>query len=358
MRSQSEQIQDVLTQRPTDALKVIGADDVQSLLGGREKEIMETVRKAYASHATAQSSLPHSSFLRFPGQPRNRIIALPAYLGDPFNVAGIKWIASFPGNHDAGLDRASAVIVLNSTETGRPEVLLEGSLISAKRTAASAALAAQYLHPNPDVDTVGLIGCGLINFEIARFLLFTFSKLRRFVLFDNSQQNAELFRSRCRNLFGPVEVDIVAASEHVFRMATLVSFATTASEPHVERIDDALEATTVLHVSLRDLSPALILRYDNVVDDIDHVCRAQTSLDLARQSSGHADFIRGTLGEIILGKIAARNPSSNITIFSPFGLGILDLALSKFVVDAAREPGLGFEVPSFLPQSWGSAKAL
>src|SRR5262245_65068348 len=150
-------------------IAVLRGAEVRAVLAGRELDLIQAVRLAYETHGDGDSSLPYSTFLPFPGQPRDRIIALPAYLGGACRIAGVKWVSSFPDNLQLGVDRASAVLVLNSPQTGRPEAVLEGSVISAKRTAASAALAAQCLHNGGPAGRVGIIGCGLVNYEIGRF---------------------------------------------------------------------------------------------------------------------------------------------------------------------------------------------
>jgi N-[(2S)-2-amino-2-carboxyethyl]-L-glutamate dehydrogenase len=171
------------------------------------------------------------------------------------------------------MDRASALIVLNSSDIGRPEAILEGSLISAKRTAASAALAAQWLC-GKNTHCVGLIGGGLINFEIVRFLLAIFPEIKHFVIYDLNIARAEQFRRKCQETFGVLEMEVAKELKAALRGSSLISFATTANTPYIEDLSEVIPSSTILHISLRDLSPHIIISCDNVVDDIDHVPRA------------------------------------------------------------------------------------
>ncbi|HEU4433461.1 MAG TPA: 2,3-diaminopropionate biosynthesis protein SbnB [Pyrinomonadaceae bacterium] len=338
----------------TDQILLLKGNEIGAALKGREHDILNVVARAYEAHALGNSSLPHSTFLRFPDDEKNRIIALPAYLGDGFSVAGIKWVSSFTANLNKGLDRASAVLILNSTETGRPEAIIEGSIISAKRTAASAALAAQHLLNGSQPDTVGLIGCGLIGFEIMGFLLAVCPQLKKLVLFDLDPHHAEVFKRECGDRFASVE--IASDSRQVLAKSPLVVLATTAGKPHISDLSVCAPGTTILHVSLRDIAPEAILTCDNIVDDVDHVSRAQTSIHLAEQLTGTRDFVRCTLGEILLGRAAPRRDAQSVAVFSPFGLGVLDIALGKYACEIGLQANMGTVIGSFLPAPWAAGR--
>lgn len=325
-----------------DGLLVLGADEVAALLRGREADVLRAVVRAYAAHARGRTVVPHSTFLRLPDG-RNRIIALPAHLGDDVPVVGMKWIASFPANLERGLERASGLVVLNCGATGRPRAVLEASVVSAQRTAASAALAALLLHgARPDV--VGLLGCGAINFETLRFLRHVWPALDRVVLCDVDPARVARFAARCRAAFGALRIETAGDATTLVSAVPLLAIATTAVRPHLDALAPR-SLRTVLHLSLRDLAPAVILAADNVADDVDHVCRAETSLHLAAEAVGRRDFIGRTLPAILVGAAPSGGHPDRPTIFSPFGLGILDLAVAELVCERAATEGVGTRLP-------------
>src|SRR5262249_42240411 len=181
-------------------LSIINGKTVFDIVQAHRNECIRIVRKAYLAHADGKSVNPDSYFLRFRDKPDCRIIALPAYLGKDFDVAGIKWIASYPGNIQRGFPRASAVLVLNNSETGYPFAILESSIISAARTAASAALAAYWLRgESRRAHSLGIVGTGFIARYVYDFLVDTGWEIEEVRLFDLSPHESEKFRSTaCR----------------------------------------------------------------------------------------------------------------------------------------------------------------
>jgi N-[(2S)-2-amino-2-carboxyethyl]-L-glutamate dehydrogenase len=326
---------------------ILGNAAVREVLDADHAEVIAAVRHAYLEHARGETTVPESLFLRFPESARDRVIALPARLGGADPVVGVKWIASFPGNVAAGMERASAVVVLNSPRTGRPLCVLEGSVISARRTAASAALASATLPGTEPVTGASVIGCGVVNAEIVRFLTVVHPGLREVTVFDLDADRAGAFARRCAAELN-LTASVVGHRDEALAAHGLVSLATTAGVPHLD-LRACRPGSLVLHVSLRDVTIDGVLGAVNIVDDRDHVLRAATSVHLAEQHVGHRGFIAATIGELLLdGGTHARDPR-RVTLFSPFGLGVLDLAVADLVLRGARESGLGVEMPDFLP---------
>jgi ornithine cyclodeaminase len=118
-----------------------------------------------------------------------------------------------------------------------------------------------------------------------------------------------------------------------------------AGQPYVEDLKLLAHNPLVLNISLRDLSPEIILGSHNVVDDVAHVLNANTSPHLAEQRVGHRDFIAGTLGDVLAGELSL--PSDRPIVFSPFGLGVLDLAVGHWVYQRASAFGAVKAIPDF-----------
>jgi N-[(2S)-2-amino-2-carboxyethyl]-L-glutamate dehydrogenase len=320
---------------PSPEFSVIGGKEVQQVLRGREPVVMSLIEQAYRLHGADQTVNPPSYFLRTKDRPSSRIIALPASVQGDVRVDGLKWISSFPENVASGLPRASAVIILNDYQNGYPFACLEGSIISASRTAASAALAADWLSRDRGrPTTIGLFGTGLIARYILDYLTSAGWQFKQIGLYDLDERHAAGFAQYLADENVGGHVVIQDAPEQLIRQADLIVFATVAPVPHVSEPELFSHCPLVLEISLRDLAPRVITSAVNVVDDIDHCLNAGTSVHLAAQFTGGREFLAGTLTDVMNGSISLDRDRP--AIFSPFGLGVLDLVLSKYVYDELK----------------------
>jgi N-[(2S)-2-amino-2-carboxyethyl]-L-glutamate dehydrogenase len=327
-------------------LSIINGKTVSDIIRAHRAECIDIVRDAYLAHAGGHSINPDSYFLRFPDKPDCRIIALPAYLGNGFHVAGLKWIASYPDNIKRGFPRASAVLVLNDYDTGYPFAILESSIISAARTAASAVLAAYWLNGQTRrVQSLGIVGTGFIARYVYDFLIDTDWPIKEVRLFDKSPEQSEKFRDTVCRADQHRSVKVVPHVAELCSNSELIVFTTVASTPHIADSWLFDHNPIVLHISLRDLAPEILLQSQNVVDDVEHVMKANTSPHLTEQLSGNRRFVTGTLADILLGRKSVNR--NRPIIFSPFGMGILDVAIGKWVYDQAVAAGQDLRLSDF-----------
>jgi ornithine cyclodeaminase len=331
--------------RPCDQLDVVGEEAAARILQDDFPRLRAVVEDAYALHGTGRTINPPAQRLAVPGRPGSRIMSLAAHVGGRHAVAGVKWVASYPENHSRGLPRASAVLILNDEATGRPFACLEASHINAARTAASAVVAADALSGGRRPrGGLAICGAGFLARYVYRFLRADGWDPPTVTVVDSAPDRARAFASWVGAAGGP-PTRVCHDLHGVFGDCELVVFATTAVTPWVQAAAFSGATPLVLHLSLRDLTPGAVTAGQNFVDDAQHAFGDGTSLALARAACSTAGFYSGSLYDVMCG--AVEPDLARARIFSPFGLGILDVAVGKYVHDRARELGCVLAVPRF-----------
>ena len=204
------------------------------------------------------------------------------------------------------------------------------------------------MSPAPFEGTLSVIGTGVIARSTIEWLLFRDWKFRKISLYDVDRKEANQFATWLRDQQG-LEAELHSSLEGALRDASLILFTTTALKPYLADEKLFAHSPTVLHLSLRDISVNVILASQNIVDDVEHCLKANTSLHLAETARGSRDFIGGTLVDVLDGKLEP--DPGRPRIFSPFGLGILDIAVSDFVLQESIASGTALAMPDFFSNS-------
>ncbi len=335
------------------SFSIITAESVKKIFDDNPHEIYNLVKASYLRHGEGKVNNPPSYFLSFPDKPKSRIIALPSLITKHPRIAGIKWISSNPDNinNSKKIKRASAVIILNDYETGYPIACIEGSIISALRTVYSAVLIADSIKSDNCKDTVGIVGAGNISLNFLKASLSEGWPIKKVCIYDINNEPSLKLKNECKKFLqssgkkNNIEITIYNGLDELIKDSNTVFLSTTAKEPYILKKELFKHNPLVLNVSLRDISPEIILSSNNIVDDIDHVLNAKTSPDLAYQKSKNKDFINCSAHELINGynKFSAHKP----IIFSPMGMGILDLILANYVYEQASKNGFNIQINNF-----------
>ena len=319
---------------------VLDGDSVEQLLDFESGKA--AVKRTYLEHAAGNTNLPHSVFLR-PSED-SRIIGLPAsFNGDTASpISGIKWVSSYPKNTANGFPRASAVILLNDYHTGYPICCMNASKINLFRTAASAYLVAETLSHRREPRKLGIIGCG----EITKSFIDCHQAFDGIPFLEIKLYDLDRLKSEAMAKHINAKVSILDDPNELIKSSDVILLATTASKPYINDCNLLSHSPIILNLSLRDIHPDLILASTNIVDDLGHVNRELTSIHLTSSMVGNTDFVTGTVAGLLRKSFSVSSGKS--IIFSPFGLGILDIAIAQEVFEKAKTKGFGTTIKNFI----------
>jgi len=230
---------------------------------------------------------------------------------------GCKLVTLFPGNRDRPTHQAT--IALFDPATGTPVALMDGTYITAMRTAAAAALATRLL-ARPDARVLAILGTGV-----------------------QSRSAQEMF-PRARE-FAEVRVAGRGEFEDAVRGADVVHATTASPEPivHLDWLNPGAHVSSVGYgAGGSELDPAIVEQADVVVvEQRDSAFAPLPAGAPELDPRGRGGVVE--LGEIIAGTAAGRSSDEQITLYKSVGVAVQDLAAAALVLAAARERGAGQE---------------
>jgi ornithine cyclodeaminase/alanine dehydrogenase-like protein (mu-crystallin family) len=286
------------------------------------EEAIERVRHAFVEYASGEWTMPPKVYLD--AYPAGDFRAMPA---KGAGVAILKWVTSFPGNAAHGLPVVMGVICVSSADDGRPLALVDARAITALRTGAVAAVAAQELGPE-DARSVGMVGCGFNGAWAARCL--AAAEFGPGVCFDLDAEAAGALAGELGWEAGGLD-DALACD--------VVTCVTPGDEPVVR--------AGVLHPRMH-LNMLGADGPGKAEAEIEAVRRCRLFCDEWRQAS-HGGELTGAveaglvsredvtdLGAVLTGAAPGRAAGEEITLFDSTGLAIQDLALCLAVLEAHR----------------------
>lgn len=189
--------------------------------GPNVEETIELIRQALEAHGKKEYEMPAKIGIH----PFSDVFfhAMPAYV--PNNLAcGMKWIECFPRNpSEYDLPQTTGLLILNDILTGIPIAVMDSAWLTAMRTPAVTALAAEALHP--DAKTFGMFGCGVQGIGHIRYITKTLKNLEKIFIYDVNDKSMENLISEVSE---EVSVPIVKASgpEELVKSCEVISSAT------------------------------------------------------------------------------------------------------------------------------------
>ena len=273
---------------------------------------------------------------------RGLIGLMPAYLGG-IDAPGIKVVTVYPGNHGTALDSHQGAVLLFDGAHGSLVAVMDGSEITAIRTAAASGVATRLL-AREDATELAIIGTGVQ----ARTHLEAMAAVRpiaRARVWSRSAEGARAFAARAAERSG-IPVEAAASARAACEGADIVCTTTSSTVPVVEGEWLApgahVNAVGACVKAARELDTAAVVRSRLYVD-----CRESTFNEagdfLIPRDEGAIgdDHIVGELGEVMLGTAPGRGGADEITLFKSLGVGVEDVAAAHYIYGKARERGAG-----------------
>ena len=305
---------------------------------------------------------------QFPGMPKNaddrRFMAMPAYLGGSYQMAGMKWYGSNVENKKVGLPRSILMMMLNDKDTGAPLALMSANLVSAYRTGGIPGVGAKYLARKYS-RVVSIIGPGVMGKTSLAAFVSVCPNLDTVKIKGRSQRSLDAFTRFIREELPQIKnIEICDSVEEAVKDSDIISFTTTVrddvssfpyingdwikkgaliSMPSAARFDDDFLAGCKLVVDNSKLYEAWEEEYPYPTYPQVQIIGTKFT-DLKHDGKIKAEDIID-ITDIIEKRHPGRTSDDEIIVYSVGGMPVEDIAWGGTVYRNAVKLGIGIKLP-------------
>lgn len=320
----------------------------------------------HTSHGCMMTFPKESIFPNMPKQDGEdrRFMAMPAYIGGPFDLVGMKWYGSNVKNKEQGLPRSILMVMLNDKTTGAPLCMMSGNLISAYRTGAIPGVGSRYL-ARKDAKVCAVYGPGVMGKTGLDAFVATCPMLDTLKIKGRGQRSIDSFVAYVREKYPQFkEIQIVDTVEELVRDADVITFTATTNT----------DVSTYAKVKEEWIKPGALIVCPSGVDFEEKFLAKRCKLvvdcmglykaweeEYPYPTFGTVNIVGSKftdmmhegmieesqisdMGDILLGKAQGRTDENEIIVYSVGGMPVEDVAWGKICYERALELGIGVKL--------------
>ena len=308
-------------------MRIVDADATRRHLG--YAELIEALRAMFVAGCEVPQRHVHVIAEADATAPRGTVLVMPAWRAGRY--FGLKTVMIFPGNGARGLPGLHSTYLLYDAATGQPLAQLDGDEITIRRTAAAAALAADYL-ARRDAHRLLVVGAGRVAAQIPAAMR-AVRPISEVVVWNHRRDGAERLAAALRLSGMPARVSDDLAGD--VTAADIVSCATLSNAALID--GDRLQEGTHLDLigsfapTMREADALCFARAKVFVDTPEALTKSGDVLDAIAAGVFAATALQGTLADLCAGRCVGRRSAEEITLFKAVGTALEDLAAAELV---------------------------
>jgi ornithine cyclodeaminase len=318
---------------------IANGEDVKALLPMRE--CMGVMEEALRMLAGGDALLPLRTMMLLPGR-QDLMGLMPSYLGGIQSV-GVKIICAFPSNQGTGYDSHQGVVLLFDSEHGLLRAIVDGTAVTAIRTAAVSGVATRLL-AREDAGDLAIIGAGTqASTHLAAMM--EVRRIRRVRVYSDPLAGAHRYAERESQRHG-ITIEVAPTAEAAVRGADIICTVTTSDQPVLLgewlRPGAHINAVGAFKPTTRELDTTAVVRSRMFVDRLESTLNEAGDFLIPKSEGAIGDaHIAGELGQALAGDVGGRRTSDEITLFKSLGIAVEDLAAANHILKKAAVTGRG-----------------